>query len=192
MLPSLSLLAAALVPCLPSRPSRPPPLLLPRSRVSLSSSPPDGLTGLLRQLDDVRNLLGDVQKRDVKKKQLSKSQVVSGTRSFEPSFTRLFTQDTWDSYTGKPPLERWILTTMTWRHSTVLRNVWPVCLIVSCGRPPAICPTFPTTSLDLTTACRTAVCDLWSDCCARPTDAAATNQPFPSLAAGDCHRSPPR
>ena len=49
-----------------------------------------------------------------------KSRVVSGTRSDEPTFTRLFTHDTWTYYTGKPPLdrERDEIENRSLRHST--------------------------------------------------------------------------
>ena len=51
---------------------------------------------------------------------------VSGLRSKEPSFTRLFTHDTWSAYTGRPPILRWLVVTKTWRFSTVLRAVFPI------------------------------------------------------------------
>ena len=51
---------------------------------------------------------------------------VSGLRSKEPSFTRLFTHDTWSSYTGRPPIIRWLVVTKTWRFSTVLFAVFPI------------------------------------------------------------------
>jgi len=56
---------------------------------------------------------------------------VSGARTNEPSFTRLFTHETWASYTGKLPLTRWLGITATWRFSTILRCVFPVSLVAS-------------------------------------------------------------
>lgn len=56
---------------------------------------------------------------------------VSGLRSSEPSFTRLFSHDTWEKYTGRRPLVRWLVITQTWRFSTVLRAVFPIVSIAS-------------------------------------------------------------
>lgn len=56
---------------------------------------------------------------------------VSGAITNEPSFTRLFTHETWERYTGTPSLTRWFRVTLTWRYSTVLRAVFPVSLIAS-------------------------------------------------------------
>lgn len=56
---------------------------------------------------------------------------VSGLRSSEPSFTRLFSHETWEKYTGRPPLLRWLIITQTWRFSTVLRAVFPIVSIAS-------------------------------------------------------------
>eukprot|EP00965_Chrysotila_dentata_P114443 3782682-Pleurochrysis_carterae.AAC.5 len=56
---------------------------------------------------------------------------VSGSVSGEPSFTRLFTHETWSSYNGKPPLRRWLRTAATWRYSTILRSVYPITIIAS-------------------------------------------------------------
>lgn len=67
---------------------------------------------------------------------------VSGIRSGEPSFTRLFDHKDWKAYTGKPPLRRWIRTIWTWPQSTVLRALWPISFIASlwaftvCSLPP--------------------------------------------------------
>ena len=46
---------------------------------------------------------------------------VSGMVSGEPSFTRLFTHRTWQSYTGKRTFFRWLATFVQWRHSTLPR-----------------------------------------------------------------------
>lgn len=56
--------------------------------------------------------------------------VVSGRFSKEPTFTKLFTHETWDSYTGRPPLARWWCVVTSWRSSTVLANVAPVCVLL--------------------------------------------------------------
>ena len=56
---------------------------------------------------------------------------VSGIRSGEPSFTSLFTHDTWRDYTGIAPFRRWVRTVTTWRWSTVLAALWPTCLFVT-------------------------------------------------------------
>lgn len=56
---------------------------------------------------------------------------VSGSTSGEPSFTQLFTHETWSYYTGRSPFRRWLRTALTWRYSTVLASVWPICLLAS-------------------------------------------------------------
>ena len=56
---------------------------------------------------------------------------VSGLTSDEPSFTRLFTHETWRAYTGRPILTRWLVILRTWRYSTVLRAVYPVSALAS-------------------------------------------------------------
>mmetsp|Transcript_26650 Transcript_26650/g.79496 ORF Transcript_26650/g.79496 Transcript_26650/m.79496 type:complete len:436 (-) Transcript_26650:310-1617(-) len=56
---------------------------------------------------------------------------VSGSVTGEPSFTQLFSHETWSAYTGKSPFRRWLRTGVTWRHSTVLASVWPICLSLS-------------------------------------------------------------
>ena len=56
---------------------------------------------------------------------------VSGLAAKEPSFTRLFTHETWEEYTGRPSLERWLVVTQTWPWSTVLRTVFPISLLAS-------------------------------------------------------------
>ena len=56
---------------------------------------------------------------------------VSGSRTGEPSFTQLFSHDTWSGYTGKSPFRRWLRVVATWPFSTVLASVWPICLAAS-------------------------------------------------------------
>ena len=46
--------------------------------------------------------------------------------SAEPTFSRLFTQETWDAYTGQSPRKRWFRNLWTWRYSTVARAVLPL------------------------------------------------------------------
>ena len=53
-------------------------------------------------------------------------------RPDEPSFSRLFTHETWANYIVKePPLKRWWHNAVTWHYSTVLRAVLPCCLLVA-------------------------------------------------------------
>lgn len=52
---------------------------------------------------------------------------VSGLVSGEPSFTQLFSHDTWSTYTAKSPFLRWGRTLAMWRFSTVLRSTLPIC-----------------------------------------------------------------
>lgn len=54
---------------------------------------------------------------------------VSGVWSNEPSFTRLFTHETWRQYTGRDALTRWVQTGLTWRFSTILRAISPICTL---------------------------------------------------------------
>ena len=42
-----------------------------------------------------------------------------------PTFRRLFTHETWASYTGVPALTRWWRAMRSWRHSSLLRKVAP-------------------------------------------------------------------
>lgn len=56
---------------------------------------------------------------------------VSGTKSNEPSFTRLFTHETWLAYTDRPPRARWFAIALSWRYSTVLKAVLPISLIAA-------------------------------------------------------------
>ena len=54
---------------------------------------------------------------------------LSGSVTGEPSYTRLFTHETWREYTGRQPLRRWWTTIATWRYSTVLASLWPICVL---------------------------------------------------------------
>jgi hypothetical protein len=56
---------------------------------------------------------------------------VSGVWSNEPSFTRLFTHETWKKYTGRDSLTRWVQTGLTWRFSTILRAIAPICTLAA-------------------------------------------------------------
>ena len=56
---------------------------------------------------------------------------VSGLMTQEPTFTRLFTHQTWNEYTGRRLLARWWKTSITWRYSTILRSVLPVSTITA-------------------------------------------------------------
>lgn len=56
---------------------------------------------------------------------------VSGLMTQEPTFTRLFTHETWNAYTGRRLLARWWKTSITWRYSTILRSVLPVSIITA-------------------------------------------------------------
>ncbi|KAL1528906.1 hypothetical protein AB1Y20_010228 [Prymnesium parvum] len=100
-----------------------------RCDFALPTGGPAGVALLKQQLAAVAELTAAAEEREAARSSLSLSQVVSGMKTSEPSFTRLFTHETWGYYTGKPPLDRWVMTSLTWRYSTVLRNVWPVCLI---------------------------------------------------------------
>ena len=51
---------------------------------------------------------------------------VSGMKTDEASFTRLFTHETWKGYTDRWPIDRWLRTFFSWRYSTVLRAVAPI------------------------------------------------------------------
>ena len=71
---------------------------------------------------------------------------VSGLRTLEPSFTRLFNHDTWASYTGQQAIQRWFSISLSWPFSTVLRSVVPIAAIASAwayfiaGLPRALLP----------------------------------------------------
>jgi len=49
----------------------------------------------------------------------------------EPSFTRLFTHETWNAYTGRSALVRWVIITTSWRTSRVLRECFPVSFVAA-------------------------------------------------------------
>ena len=61
----------------------------------------------------------------------TRSRYASGISSLEPSFTRLFTHETWKRYTGRPSVERWLVVTSTWLSSTVLRTTLPISMIAA-------------------------------------------------------------
>jgi len=56
---------------------------------------------------------------------------VSGMVTGEPSFTRLFSHETWRTYSGVSPAERWMRSARTWRHSTIWSAIWPLCLFAA-------------------------------------------------------------
>lgn len=56
---------------------------------------------------------------------------VSGLKTGEPSFTRLFSHKTWDNYNGVSPSKRWSRIVLTWRFSTVLQSVCPICFVAT-------------------------------------------------------------
>ena len=70
----------------------------------------------------------DVQRSLWKAAGLNPMYKVSGSYTGEPSFTQLFTHETWTQYTGTSPFRRWGRTLWTWKHSTVLASVWPICV----------------------------------------------------------------
>ena len=48
-----------------------------------------------------------------------------------PSFSRLFTHETWRVYVSTPPLERWFHMLITWHRSSVLRALLPCCVFMA-------------------------------------------------------------
>ena len=92
---------------------------------------------LKSDLDALRALRPTKQSRRVQLKLweaagLNPMYKVSGSFTGEPSFTQLFSHETWTKYTGKSPFQRWLRALVTWRYSTILASVWPVCLCASC------------------------------------------------------------
>ena len=59
------------------------------------------------------------------------SQYVSGIDDNEPSFTRLFTHETWAKYTGRSSLTRWLVVTKSWFSSTVLKSTLPISMVAA-------------------------------------------------------------
>lgn len=93
----------------------------------------NGFSDLADQLDAVRALRPTFQSRAVQNSLWEAAGLnplfkVSGSRTGEPSFTRLFSHKTWTYYTGKSPIRRWVRTAATWRFSTVFRAVYPICM----------------------------------------------------------------
>ena len=52
--------------------------------------------------------------------------------SDEPTFSRLFTHETWRDYVSDPPLHRWWRYIRTWQMSTVASAIMPCVLILAC------------------------------------------------------------
>ena len=94
--------------------------------LSQTDSEPDSLARLQASCQAVKGIK-DVEARRRSIALPGGTRIVSGVNSPEPSFTRLFTSDTWRYYTGRPPLTRWYSCLVTWRFSTVLSNVLPLC-----------------------------------------------------------------
>jgi len=103
----------------------------PRCRPAIACCEYDGLPAALARVRTIRAIEGGATARDALMKRARKNPMVSGLISAEPSFTRLFTHATWDQYTGRLPLARWLDITKTWRYSTILRAIGPICLLAS-------------------------------------------------------------
>ena len=92
----------------------------------------DGISkSLAQKLQKVRDLRPTAQTPALqaslwKAAGLNPTYKVSGIRTGEPSFTRLFGHETWQQYTGTSPFRRWLRTTRTWRFSTILAALWPI------------------------------------------------------------------
>ena len=111
------------------------PALAPRVQLArttqLTASQESTVSDLKEALSLVKALRPAEQSPDVqqslwKAAGLNPTYKVSGARSGEPSFTRLFNHDDWQRYTGKPPLARWMRAVVTWPDSTILRSLWPI------------------------------------------------------------------
>ena len=122
-------------------PTRPPASahILHLTRLSALRTFPahaDGISEMLAEdLTDVRGLRPSTQSPEQQKALweaagLNPTYKVSGIITGEPSFTRLFDHQAWMQYTGKSPIQRWIRTIWTWRFSTVLAALWPICLVL--------------------------------------------------------------
>ena len=104
---------------------------------SASSSHLEVVEKLKSDLDALRALRPTKQSRRVQLKLweaagLNPMYKVSGSFTGEPSFTQLFSHETWTTYTGKSPIRRWLRALVTWRYSTIVASVWPICLCASC------------------------------------------------------------
>jgi hypothetical protein len=105
--------------------------IIARSRPIIADGISQSLAEKLRKVRDLRPTAQspDMQASLWKAAGLDPTFKVSGIMTGEPSFTRLFSHDTWQQYTGKSPFRRWLRITATWRFSTVLAAVWPIILL---------------------------------------------------------------
>lgn len=114
--------------------TRPSAAALTHRRTSrLTGSVADVSRTLSSQLDQIRALRPaesspQVQAALWKAAGLNPAFKLSGVVTGLPSFTRLFTHDTWAEYTGRSPAARWSEIIGTWRYSTVWAALWPLCL----------------------------------------------------------------
>ena len=108
----------------------------PAFRRRTSAITADGISAkLAKQLDEVRNLRpAPLDNKEAAAAQaalweaagLDPTFKVSGIKTGEPSFTRLFSHATWAQYTGVSPIRRWLRCIETWRFSTVFASLWPM------------------------------------------------------------------
>lgn len=114
-------------------------LLHRRTELSLDGGD-KGVERLLEQLASVSEMQASIQSLETRQNAdalpkgswwAARAARVSGLKTPEPSFTRLFTHSTWAYYTGRPALQRWLSTARTWRYSTVLSNVLPVAVLAA-------------------------------------------------------------
>lgn len=101
---------------------------------TVSSALSDVSLTLSQQLQQIREIRPadsspEVQAALWKAAGLNPSCKLSGVVTGAPSFTRLFNHATWREFTGLPPMQRWGRIIATWRYSTILTALWPICLL---------------------------------------------------------------
>ena len=113
-------------------------LLLPLAAASLETTKP----AIPTTLDEYRVWQHDLSRvralRSRDQHELSLIVRPSGMRSGEPSFSRLFTHDTWSYWANTSPLRRFSRAFWMWQDSTILQAVFP-CVLIAAAWAAVVC-----------------------------------------------------
>ena len=104
-------------------------LLLPAATSAISTSTSQALVRFQQQCEEVRRLRScDTLPASVLDKISETPAWLQGSTKglAEPSYSRMFTHETWQAYTGQPNGIRWLRGVITWPFSTVLQAVMPL------------------------------------------------------------------
>jgi|EP00966_Prymnesium_polylepis_P060866 hypothetical protein len=108
------------------------------ARMKFGSEPGASLT-TGSTAEDVKLVSEELQKlhrqlswvRCLQQKKLPDASKKIGARGAQPSFSRLFTHETWDYYSGEPTFKRWLRALKLWQQSSVFKAVVPLVLLAS-------------------------------------------------------------